>query len=121
MRAAGFVFIFSMLISGCAGIMLERGRHLEKNSYHYYNEYEVEIVSDPPGAEIEWDGEYVGQTPVTYKLTGRKSFINKAVVKAYPIESGQYMQTKVLRHPVPKKIYFDLNLAPAKWGHAVKQ
>ena len=29
-------------------------------SYWRYKDYEIEIISDPPGAKIEWDNEYTG-------------------------------------------------------------
>jgi len=92
--------------------------------------YTVEVVTNPPGAVIEVDGEYMGKSPLTIELQGwssTKTLARDYTINALPIQSGQYTQTKRLngwyepsRHygnQVPKKIYFDLNLVPAPSKH----
>lgn len=111
-----FIFASFLLIS-CQPEYLS----LEKNSSEddgfsiLYNEYEINIISDPPGAKIEWDGDLIGTTPYKYIVTGRRGKGSGiTVVKAYPIKEGQYLQTKFL-YPnafLPKTIYFNLNLRP---------
>ncbi len=77
-------------------------------------------MSDPPGARIEVNNDYVGDAPTTITLTGNKQgVVRQYVIRATPIAGGQYVQTKVLSHyrggpsdPVPSRIFFDMRLAP---------
>ncbi len=79
-----------------------------EREYRYFS-YAVQIISDPPGARIEWDNNYIGTTPLTYIVNGAPGLV---VVKAYPMYPGQYMQTKFLHgiDPLPRRIYFQMNL-----------
>ncbi len=85
--------------------------------------YLVEVESSEPGARIEANGDYVGKTPLTLKIFGDRdgTFHNfgsqEYTLKAYPVKSGQFVQTKVFRtggwfsqeDQVPHRIYFDLD------------
>ena len=80
------------------------------DGYAYYT-YEIEIISDPPGAKIEWNNEYKGETPLKLTLDG--SYNNVHLI-AYPAGPGQYTQEKYLSNAnqIPRKIYFNMYLRP---------
>ena len=76
------------------------------------------IISDPSGAKIEINHEYVGDTPLSILIKTEKSWISGEIVEdliivAYPTGAGQYTQTKNLKGvKTPKRIYFNLFLKP---------
>lgn len=109
------LFIMIILVSGCTTTA-----PIPYNSYgvgygfdsgYVYNNYEFEIVSDPPGAKIEWNNDYIGTAPMRKTYNGEMPEI---VIKAYPTYAGQFVQVKILskHQPLPRTIYFDMNLAP---------
>jgi hypothetical protein len=120
-------FLF-LSVTGCATAPYQApspnvGQCIWDGSLQYTcNNYEVEIISGPPGAKIEINNEYVGETPVTKVWNGRYSEYDSYTVTAYPKQAGQYVQTKSIRFEssgelycqvtLPKKIYFDMNLGP---------
>lgn len=90
--------------------------------------YDVAIDASAPGARIEANGQYVGNTPIHIKIFGDKdgTFHDFGsytyVVRALPLNTNQYAQVRVFgtgRHfthedYVPHEIYFDMNQpAPA--------
>lgn len=78
------------------------------------NNYIVEFTSDPPGAKIEVENNYVGQTPCSLKFDGTYSTTTTRIVNAYPNQSGQYVQRKVFNPGefYPQKMYFNMNVGP---------
>ena len=88
--------------------------------------YLVEVDSSDPGARIEVDNEYIGKTPVVWKVFGDKdgTFHNFAKfdyrVRATPARAGQMQQEKVFKtgrlftgeDRIPKKIFFDFGGPP---------
>jgi len=75
--------------------------------------YETKVISDPPGAKIEVDGGYVGETPCSIIWDGyNHSFDDRHTVLAYPIYAGQQTQKKYFwsRSKIPESIYFNMNL-----------
>ncbi len=82
--------------------------------------YLVEVESDPPGARIEANGDYIGKAPCTLKIFGDKdgTFHNFGsyhyIVTAYPVQTG-LPQSKDFRtggwfteeSMIPKRIFFD--------------
>lgn len=97
-----------MLVSGCATTLPLR--EMPYNSYltggefgddYGYNNYEFEIISDPPGAKIEWNNDYIGTTPIRRVYNG--VLVDTIVITANPIYPGQYVQTKTLSeyNPLP--------------------
>ena len=86
--------------------------------------YTTKVISEPHGARIELDGDYIGDTPLEIQWDGWSMnglFTRDHEVKALPIYEGQYVQRKFFRggllfrgsrDPVPKTIFFDMNLAP---------
>lgn len=86
----------------------------------------TEIISNPPGAKIEINDEYVGDTPIFVKLPriSRRSgnIYEKISVKAYPSQPGQYTQKKLIdtRRRVPARLLFDMNLEPVQPTQRIK-
>jgi hypothetical protein len=88
----------------------------------------TEILSDPPGARIEIDGDYVGEAPVQYTFLQDKSgnIIGNYVIRAWLKEEGQPVQVRHLDGPyvpgtghtdkVPQKMLFDMKFGAASSG-----
>lgn len=118
-----YLFIIVMLMSGCATTSTTP-ISIPHNSYLYYewyscnwyeyNNYEIEIISDPPGAKIEVDNDYKGEAPLRQVYNGKFKCNTAMVIKAFPIYPGQHVQTKILSSDMllPRTIYFDMNLRP---------
>ena len=87
----------------------------------YTRTYTTKVISDPPGARIELDVDYIGDAPLEIQWEGwsvNGLFHRDHTVKALPIYEGQYVQSKFFRgglfeprNPVPKTILFVMNLA----------
>ena len=85
--------------------------------------YNVQIESSDPGVRIEANNDYIGKAPCTLKIFGDRdgTFHNfgsyEYVVRAYPLNTNEYIQTKVFRtggwfsqeDKIPSHIYFDMN------------
>jgi hypothetical protein len=70
----------------------------------------VEYLSEPAGAKIEVNDNYIGNTPTRGVIWYRGSAT--LTIKAYPNGDGQRLQTKIIQvPPIPQKIYFDMTLA----------
>lgn len=93
------------------------------NIYYETSTRTTKVISIPPGARIELDGDYLGDAPLeiqweVYSLRGL--FTRNHTVKALPIHVGQYVQSKFFQggyqygspDKVPKTILFDMNLGP---------
>ena len=98
--------------------------------------HETEIFSEPLGARIEINNEYVGVTPLhlviprryTTEFMGllyggtRVTGVEPLRIIAYPVTSGQYMQTKFIgNEPTPWRIFFDMRLEPSPQRQEIKQ
>lgn len=86
----------------------------------------TEILSDPPGARIEVNGNYIGETPARVTLDqaiGDHVVVGRQTITATPKEAGQYAQMKVFQGPeypfdprkdvAPKTVFFNMKLPPA--------
>jgi hypothetical protein len=80
---------------------------------------EVEIISEPPGARIEVNGDFVGCAPTTIKMLGKSDgeVAMDYAIRAYPPGPEYYPQAKLFvkrvsgdRDRIPKRIYFDMRL-----------
>ena len=104
------IFIVSALLIGCGPSI--------KN-------FVVEIESEPSGAMIEINDDYIGKTPLSVEIKGWEStrtFVRDHKIVAHPVFKGGYIQQKFfsdwyepdLRHgdTIPKKIYFNMHLVP---------
>jgi hypothetical protein len=77
------------------------------------------IESDPPGARIEINNQYVGNAPVRVDIPriDPNTWMNNSVtIVANPILPGQQVQTKYIgmNDPTPTHIFFDMNLVSTK-------
>ena len=72
--------------------------------------YDVEIISDPPGARIELDGNYVGDAPIKVKIEGNsnREFKKNTEIVANPIYEGQLTERRNFytydKNKIPERI-----------------
>lgn len=85
---------------------------------HPHPIYTIKIISDPPGARIEVDNDYVGDAPIEIQVEGteNRTFANwfhATNISAIPIHPGQSVQTKTFYQSdkIPNTILFDMNLS----------
>jgi hypothetical protein len=88
-----------------------------------YKDATIEIISDPAGARIEVDDNYVGDAPITVPIPQNSGYFNKdTVIRALPTEGGDYVQAKHFsgaspdvgsRDRIPSRIFFNMHLGPA--------
>ena len=85
--------------------------------------YYVTIESSEPGVRIEANNDFIGKSPVVLKIFGDKdgTFHNFGssdyVIRAFPSNTNQYVQTKVFRtggwfsqeDRIPGRIFFDMS------------
>ena len=103
-----------LLLSGCETMDVKSSS---------VQEFPVQVVSEPSGAKVEVNDNYIGETPLTIKLEGWEStrtFTRSTTIVAHPIRAGGQTQVKIFsgwREPsrtygdvIPKKIYFNMNL-----------
>jgi hypothetical protein len=109
------------------------GSHLSASEVAAYNAgmstRQVEILSEPPGARIEVNDNYIGDTPITTTLQcspdGR--FLETTSIRALPTQPGDYVQSKFFFGGYPAysafggypannnlndAIFFDMRLGP---------
>ena len=90
-----------------------------------YEPKKTQIISEPPGARIEINDNYVGDAPITVELAQRGDYFDEdTVVRAIPNVAGDYTQTKRFLtndpwyHPgfpgdkIPWRIFFNMHLVP---------
>ena len=83
----------------------------------------VQIVSQPVGAKIEINGQYVGDAPLTVDIEASNEgrFWRDTVIRAYPKDTG-YTQVQVfngkshwaISDMVPPRIFFDTRNEPGR-------
>ena len=76
---------------------------------------EIEIISDPPGARIEVNGDYIGDAPMKYlvQFSDDLSVWPKTTrILAYPAVDGQYLQHKLYTggQDLPGRVLFVMSL-----------
>lgn len=114
--AAGLVAVG--LLTGCETFPpgTERGPHGTMA-------YDVLVEASAPGARIEADGNYVGNTPVHVKIFGDRdgTFHDfgsyQYIIQATPLATNQFPQVRVFgtgrgfsrEDRIPQHIYFDMN------------
>lgn len=92
--------------------------------------FPVVIISEPSGAKIEVDDNYIGETPLNINLEGWEetcTFIRDHEIVAHPVRAGGQMQFKFFSgwhrpdqrfgDKIPETIYFNMNLvrSPEKY------
>jgi|ERR1051326_484798 hypothetical protein len=109
---------FIGLLTGCQTVPpgVERGPHGTIA-------YDVVVEASDPGARIEANGEYVGNTPVHLKIFGDRdgTFHDfgayQYVIQAFPLATNQYAQVRAYgtgrgwteSDKIPQRVYFDMN------------
>jgi hypothetical protein len=89
---------------------------VQPNCYWYngksyeYNQYEIEIISEPVSAHIMWNGKFIGNTPFVYNFTGILDRDDRVTVSAVPVDEGYSPQEGSLkiREELPRQINFKL-------------
>lgn len=129
MKRALILIFCCMLLSSCETVRrIQDDERLNKfgsfelnpvqpNGYWYdgtsyeYNEYEIEITSEPDQARIQWAGKMIGTTPFIYHFTGILDRDDYIKIRAIPVDESIPAQETVLRvrTELPRKIHFDLN------------
>jgi hypothetical protein len=91
--------------------------------------YEVLVEASEPGAQIEANGEVVGQTPIRLKIFGDRdgTFHDFGsyyyVIKALPLATNQFSQVRLFgtghlfgrEDHIPSRIHFDMNQPPRNY------
>jgi hypothetical protein len=85
--------------------------------------FPVDIISEPSGAVIEINNNYVGKTPLTVELKGwetTRTFARSHTIVAHPVAPGGQTQTKIFSgwsepdvsygDTIPTTIYFNMDL-----------
>lgn len=82
---------------------------------------QVQIVSQPTGARIEVNGQYIGDAPTSVDIEASSDgrFWRDTIIKAYPKDTG-YTQIKAfngksrwaISDMVPPRIFFDTRTEP---------
>lgn len=123
-KCAAIILLALFLISIVGGCETYDTSYHSYTPESYTRTYTTKVISDPPGARIELDGDYIGDAPLEIQWEGWSSnglFHSSHTVTALPIYEGQYVQSKYFRgglmfndprHPVPKTILFVMTLAP---------
>jgi hypothetical protein len=109
------------LLTGCQTVPpgVERGPHGTVA-------YDILVEASEPGARIEANGEYVGNTPVHLKVFGDRDgtfhdFGNyDYVIQALPLATNQFAQVRAYgtgrgwthADAIPQRVYFDMNQKP---------
>ena len=112
------ILSLTLLLSGC-----ELMETLKEEPSYSVVPFSVKIISEPSGAKVEVNDNYIGKTPITVKLVGWKStrtFARRHTIVAHPVRAGGYTQSKTFSgwhepshsrgDTIPKKIYFNMNL-----------
>ena len=89
---------------------------VQENNYWYdgksyaYNEYKIEITSEPVSAKIQWNGKTIGTTPLVYSYSGTLDRDERVVMRAIPVDVELPAQEAVfrVRTELPRQINFDL-------------
>jgi len=93
---------------------------VQKNTYWYdgksfeYNEYKIEIISEPARATVELEGKIIGTTPFTYIFSGTVDKGDYLRFTAFPFDESLKAQEYVLHvnTELPRKINFNLKRKP---------
>ena len=109
-----------LLVTTCAAIVMSAGCSSGRTAIVDIAAYEhvVEVITDPPGARIVVNDDYVGDSPVTIRLlayqtpSGNIRLTGRYVVEAIPAAAGQYTQCRVLTGSPPTRLFFAMNLEP---------
>lgn len=111
MKKLFILILISTLFSSCSILDAFLDTSIPYGSYqagdykYTYNYFTVKIISEPAGAAIEWNNEYVGKTPLEFPVNGSLGNGVTIMVKA---TLGSKIDYKYIKNPVPSTIYFNL-------------
>ena len=110
MRKMLLACCLAALVSGCGTMNPMENSCMSEGFNHVYKDYVKDVTSDPPGAKIDWNGEYVGTAPLKRVLNGRRGIAAPVVVTAHAVSPGQRCETRAFpgNEPLPREIHFDL-------------
>lgn len=78
--------------------------------------HSIEILTEPSGARIEVNDEFLGEAPLTATVArGCSAYsLNAVTIRALPREAGHCTQGKFISSSdsVPRKVFFDMRLCP---------
>jgi hypothetical protein len=77
----------------------------------------IQIISDPPGARIEVNDDYVGDAPISITVpTDRAKVTKVTIIRATLTLQGEYVQSKYFdaTSEVLSRILFSMGLGPAQ-------
>jgi len=101
------IILCLVFFSGCQQVVQED--QSKPTTYTYI----TKVISEPPGARIEVDNDYIGDAPLEIKWDELSSKEEIHTVKAFPIYENNLVQFKVFFHrSIPKTIFFDMRLGP---------
>ena len=106
-------------LAACSGTQANKPEKGPQGTIAYY----IQVESSEPGARVEVDGDYIGNTPMKVRVFGDKdgTFHNFGqddyMVRVFPVSKGQFVQTKVFKtgrwfsqeDRIPGRLYFDLS------------
>lgn len=116
------ILMFSMVLflSGCETLMGTQAAapsiQPEPKSWIHNSQVITEIISEPPGARIEINSQYVGDTPLKIHIfrafNGLMNWWDGFTITATPIYVGQRVQRKYVSsdEPTPTRVFFDMRL-----------
>lgn len=114
------VVLSALLIAGCTTT--------RPSNYEEWV-YPTLIQSEPAGARIEVNGEFIGSTPIQVVLPrmyrygwvgllrggNAITWVDSMLIRAYATQPGQYTQLKYIKanqYP-PREMHFDMRIQPA--------
>jgi hypothetical protein len=111
MRMAIFAVMAALSMAGCVSLNQGDNSVRTDGPNHLYQDYVVNITSNPPGARIEWNGETIGNAPLQRVLNGTRGLAAPAVIKAYPVNPGARVMVRRIAgdEPIPDTIDFNWN------------
>lgn len=115
MKKIVYLLALVIFIAGCATAPYNACVYDSWNGGYLYNNYSIEIISEPSGAKIEVDNNYIGETPLQLVQDGLISRWGFFIITAHHAQGGQFRESKMitLNKPLPRKIYFNMNKASA--------
>lgn len=116
----GLLAISTLPWAGCsiAGALIQASA--PKEAAPVASDVVVRVLSEPAGARIEVNNNYVGDAPLDIRMRSIDGRVaEKYVVRALPIHDGHFSQTKLFNRyeksssdRVPDRIFFDMRLKP---------
>lgn len=99
----------AVLVCGCGTMNQMDNSVMSEGFRQVYKDYVIDVTSDPPGAKVTWNGEYIGTTPLKRVLNGRRGMCAPAVVTAHAVAPDQRCRTQSFAgtSALPTEIHFD--------------